>query len=62
MKAQEFREMNPDELAGRLEELRRRMFELRCQAVTEKIENSKSIRNLRRDIARIETVINERSS
>jgi len=60
MRARDFREMNPDELAGRLGELRQRVFELRCQAVTEKIENSKGIKNLRRDIARIKTIINER--
>jgi large subunit ribosomal protein L29 len=61
-KAQQYREMNPDELAGRLEELERKLFDMRSQAVTEKLENSKAVRNLRRDIARIRTVIRQERS
>lgn len=58
-KAQQFREMTSDELADHLEELEKKLFYLRCQAVTEKIENSKAVRNLRRDIARVKTVMNQ---
>ena len=61
MKAQIYREMSTDELESKLEELQQHLFELRCQAVTEKLENSKAIRNIRRDIARLKTVICERS-
>ena len=60
MKAQQFREMGVDELESRLEELQRHLFDLRSQAVTEKLENSKAIRNARSDIARIKTVINDK--
>ncbi|MHC4195977.1 MAG: 50S ribosomal protein L29 [Planctomycetota bacterium] len=60
MKAQQFREMSTDELEGKLEELRRHVFDLKAQAVTETLENSKSIRNARRDIARVRTIIGER--
>ena len=59
MKAQHYREMSPDELEGKLEELQRRLFDLRAQAVTEKLENSKAVINVRRDIARIRTIIRE---
>jgi large subunit ribosomal protein L29 len=59
MKAQHYREMSPDELAGKLEELQRRLFDLRSQAVTETLENSKAMINTRREIARIRTVMNE---
>ena len=59
MKAQQYREMSPDELEEKLEELQRRLFDLRSQAVTEKLENSKAVINVRRDIARIKTVIQE---
>ena len=59
MKAQHYREMNPDELESKLEELQRHLFDLRSQAVTEKLENSKAIINVRRDIARIKTIIHE---
>jgi ribosomal protein L29 len=36
------------------------MFDLRSQAVTEKLENSKAIRDVRRDIARIKTILGEK--
>jgi len=42
MKAQHYREMSLDELEGKLEELERHLFDLRSQAVTEKLENSKA--------------------
>jgi large subunit ribosomal protein L29 len=60
MKVEGYREMNPDELSSRLEELQRHLFDLRSQAVTEKLENSKAIANVRRDIARIKTVMREK--
>ena len=60
MKASEYRQMNTDELVNKLGEMQKHLFDLRSQAVTEKLENSKSIRNIRRDIARVETVIRER--
>jgi len=59
MKAQHFREMSSDELESRLEELQRHLFDLRSQAVTEKLENSKAIINIRRDIARLKTIMRE---
>lgn len=62
MKAKQLREMTPDELQISLTDLEKRLFELRSQAVTEKLENSKSIINVRRDIARIRTVLRERAA
>jgi len=59
MKAQHFREMSPVELKDRLEELEKQLFDLHSQAVTEKLENSKAIINLKRDIARLKTVMRE---
>lgn len=61
MKAKDFREMGSDELQMKLEELQRHLFDLRSQAVTEKLENSKSIRDTRRDIARLKTIINDKN-
>ena len=43
MKAQHYREMSPDELEAKLEELERHLFDLRSQAVTEKLENSRAV-------------------
>jgi len=59
MKAQYFREMSPDELESKLEEMERHLFDLRSQAVTEKLENSRAVTNVRRDIARIKTIMRQ---
>jgi large subunit ribosomal protein L29 len=61
MKAQQYREMSSDELQSTLQEQQKRLFELRTQAVTETLENSKAIRNARRDIARVKTILREKA-
>lgn len=61
MKAQQYREMSRDELESTLQELHRRLFDLRTQAVTETLENSKAMHNARRDIARVETILREKA-
>ena len=60
MEAKQFREMSTEELNDKLDELKKRLFELRSQAVTETLENSKSVHNIKRDIARIKTVLHEK--
>jgi len=60
MKARYYREMGKNELEEHLEELQKHLFDLRSQAVTEKLENSKAMRNIRRDIARLKTVIRQK--
>ncbi len=60
MKASDIREMNPDELDHELETLERRLFDLRTQSLTEKLEDPTQLRKIRRDVARIRTVIRER--
>ena len=59
MKAQHYREMSPDELEGKLQELERHLFDLRSQAVTEKLENSRAVVNARREIARVKTILHQ---
>ncbi len=59
MKTSEIREMRADELRDKLEDIQKQLFALRGQAVTEKLENSHAIRNVRRDIARIKTIMRE---
>jgi len=61
MKANQYREMSVDELENRLEELQRNLFDMKTQAVTEKLENTKGLRNARRDIARIKTILWEKT-
>jgi large subunit ribosomal protein L29 len=55
MKANEVHKMSEAELAEEADRLRNRLFELRSQAVTEKLENPRQLGNLKRDIARILT-------
>ena len=60
MKAQQIREMNPDELGGELENLERKLFDIRTQAVTEKLEDPSQLNKIKRDIARFRTILRER--
>ena len=60
MKASEIREMNPDELVDELENLQRKLFDIRTQAVTEKLEDPTQLGKTKRDIARVLTVMNQR--
>ncbi len=60
MKASEIREMNPDELVDELETLQRKLFDIRTQAVTEKLEDPSQLTKAKRDVARLKTIIRER--
>ncbi len=60
MKAAQIRQLRDDELSGKLEDLQRKLFELRTQSATEKIENDKLVKNTKKDIARIKTIIREK--
>lgn len=59
MKISEIRDMRSDERAEKLADLQRRVFEMRSQSVTENLQNRYAIRNLKRDIARIKTIMRE---
>jgi large subunit ribosomal protein L29 len=60
MTGKEVRAMSEDQLSGELGSLRQRLFTLRSQTVTEKVEDNSQFRKIRRDIARLMTVQNER--
>ena len=60
MKGEEIRSMKTDEIHNELERLRRHLFDLRAQAVTEKLEDPTQILKTRRDIARLLTVLRQR--
>lgn len=57
-----FKELKLEELVAKREELRKKYFDLRFQAVVGHVENPLEKRTLRRQIARIETRIRERSA
>ena len=60
MKAAELRELNDAELANRLREFREELFNLRFQNATGQLENSTRVGEVRKDIARCETLLRER--
>jgi len=62
MKIREVRQLTDEELAAELARLRRHLFDVRSQAVTEKLEDPTLITKARRDIARILTIQKERES
>ena len=62
MKASEIKDMRTDERQEKLESLQRQLFDLRGQAVTENLENRHAIRNVRRNIARVKTIMNQDQS
>jgi len=60
MKIREIRQWSDEELIAELDRLRRHLFDVRSQAVTEKLEDTTLIGRTRRDIARLLTVMRER--
>ncbi|MCH8806034.1 MAG: 50S ribosomal protein L29 [Planctomycetes bacterium] len=60
MTTETIRAMKTDELHNELERMRRHIFDLRSQAVTEKLEDATQLGKTRRDIARILTILRER--
>lgn len=60
MKIDDIRNMKTQELHSQLAELRRHLFDLRAQAVTEKLEDPTQLLKTKRTIARVLTVLGER--
>jgi large subunit ribosomal protein L29 len=61
MKIKEIREMTPDELGARKRELRSELFHLRIQQQSGQIEKPSLIRSVRREVARVETILTQKS-
>lgn len=59
MKAQEIREMQVEQLRSKLSDTREELMKLRFQQVTGQLTDSSRLRILRRDIARMETILNQ---
>ncbi len=59
-KAAEFREISDEELSTRLAEAKAELFNLRVQAATGQLDNNRRLQVVRRDIARIYTIMRER--
>ncbi len=62
MKANELRELPTEELTRKLAELREERFRLRFRSATESVDNPIRFRTIRRDIARIQTLLRQRAA
>ncbi|MBS3820709.1 MAG: 50S ribosomal protein L29 [Planctomycetes bacterium] len=60
MKIDEIRNLTDEELQAELDRLHRHVFDLRSQAVTEKLEDPSMLTKAKRDIARVKTVMRQR--
>ena len=62
MKPSELRGKQPDELNKELESLLRAQFGLRMQVATQQLSNTSQLKKVRRDIARVRTIMKEKSA
>lgn len=62
MKSSEIRVLNPEEIKSRLTDSREELMKLRFQQVTGQLTDSSRLRIVRRDIARMQTILNEQTA
>ncbi|HUU51805.1 MAG: 50S ribosomal protein L29 [Candidatus Aminicenantaceae bacterium] len=60
MKATEFRELTEDELLSKEEELKDQLFKLKFQLALGQLENAMKLKNIKKDLARIKTILREK--
>ena len=62
MKAEDVRGLTPDQLKDELLRLKKEQFNLRFQRATGQLENTARVRDIRRDIARIQTIARQKQA
>ena len=62
MDAKELREKTPDQLRDELTNIKKEAFNLRFQQATNQLENIARMREVRRDVARVKTILNEKAA
>ena len=62
MNAQELHDLTPDQLREKLAEMKKESFNLRFQAATGSLENPAQIRVVRRNAARVKTILNQKAA
>jgi large subunit ribosomal protein L29 len=62
MDAKELREKTPDQLREELTNLKKEAFNLRFQQATNQLENTARMREVRRNVARVKTILNEKAA
>ena len=60
MKPSDVRDLTTDEISARIEQLQEELFRLRFRRATMELENPMLLRTIKRDIARLKTVLRER--
>ena len=62
MNAQDLRDKTPDELRDQLVQLKKEAFNLRFQQATGQLENTARMRQVRRDVARVNTILSQKAA
>ena len=62
MNAQELRDKTPDQLREELSNLKKEAFNLRFQRATGQLENTARMRSVKRDVARVRTVLTQKAA
>ncbi|MDO5715229.1 MAG: 50S ribosomal protein L29 [Tissierellia bacterium] len=60
MKTKEIRQLSSEELNKKVNELKNELFNLRFRLATGQLDNPSSIKNVKKDIARVKTILRER--
>ncbi len=60
MKAESYRDKSTSELENEIRALKEQLFRLRFQHATRQLENTSELRTIRRDLARVNTILRER--
>ncbi len=61
LKPKEIRQMSPEEILAKIRQIRKEIVELRMRAARAPLSNPKQIRNLRKDLARLLTIYQEKT-
>ena len=62
MKAKEIKNLSVEELNAKLDSLKKDLFMLRMQHATNQLDNPMQIANVKKDIARVKTIIREKTN
>ncbi|HUP88072.1 MAG TPA: 50S ribosomal protein L29 [Longimicrobiales bacterium] len=62
MKATDIRDLSTEEITTKISEAQEELFRLRFRSATQQIENPSLIKSLRRDVARMRTILTERET
>ena len=62
MKAKELKNLSVEELAKKLDELKKDLFMLRMQHATNQLDNPMQLASVKKDIARVKTIIREKTN